>query len=114
MDKSKIEVFTSPTCPYCPSAVKVANEVAKERADVIVEELDTYSDEGSRKALQFQVMTVPTVFVNGPMHNEILAISGVPSKEKLNELVDISQGKKIIREEKPFLTRFWEKIKGLD
>jgi len=34
MEKSKIEVFTSPTCPHCPSAVKLAKELEQERDDV--------------------------------------------------------------------------------
>lgn len=115
MTKTKIQVFTSPTCPHCPGAMKIAKEVSKERDDVFVEELSTATPEGSKKAMQFQISTVPTVFVKGPMHNQILAITGVPSKEKLNELIDISQGKKEIEKEKEgFLRSFWGKIKGLD
>ena len=96
MEKSIIEVFTSPTCPHCPNAVKVAEEISKERQDVIVKNLSTALPEGNLKARKFNILSVPTVFVKGPGHEEILAIRGVPSKMKLNELLDISQGLKKI------------------
>ena len=114
MEKSKIEVFTSPTCPYCPSAMEIIGEVARERSDVFVDEINMALPEGMDKAKQFQVIITPTVFVKGPMHNEILAVAGTPSKARLNELIDISQGKKKLKEDKGFFERVFEKIKGWD
>jgi hypothetical protein len=48
--KSKIEVFTSPTCPFCPSALKLALEIEKERSDVKVLESSTGTNQGQRRA----------------------------------------------------------------
>jgi len=57
-----------------------------------VEELSTALPNGNAKAKEFDIHTVPTVFVKGDAHPEILAIRGVPSKRKLIELIEISQG----------------------
>ena len=41
----KIEVFTSPTCPYCPMAIEVVEEAKKEFGDEIdVEKIDIMVD----------------------------------------------------------------------
>ena len=90
--EAKIEVFTSPTCPHCPGAKKAVEEVVSKRDDVSYRELSTVTKEGSEKAKAFQIYSVPTIFIKGPAVDEILAIRGVPSIEKLNELIDISLG----------------------
>ena len=94
METAEIEVFTSPTCPFCPGAKKAVEEVAKERNDVSYSELNVATPEGSIKAREFEVFSVPTIFVRGPAVNEIMALKGIPSKEKLNELIDIGVGLK--------------------
>ena len=35
---TKIEVFTSPTCPHCPAAVKVVEEAKKQIEGIEIEE----------------------------------------------------------------------------
>ena len=65
--------------------------------------------EGRRKAQQFEIYSVPTIFIKGPKHDEILAIRGNPSRERLRELIEISQGKKEIKEGKSFLQKIKEK-----
>ena len=94
MEKSRIEIFTSPTCPHCPGALELAREVEREREDVEVVELSTLSEEGRTKAQEFGVMSVPTIFVKGPKHGEILGFRGAPSKERLIKAVEISLGLK--------------------
>ena len=54
MEKSRIEIFTSPTCPHCPGALELAREVEREREDVEVVELSTLSEEGRKKAQEFE------------------------------------------------------------
>lgn len=87
----KIEVFTSPTCPHCPSAVMLAQNVAKERADVKVVISSTATSEGSKRARLMDVMTVPTIFVKGSEFDRI-GFRGTPPKSKLLDAVDISLG----------------------
>jgi thioredoxin 1 len=98
MEKTLIEVFTSPTCPHCPSAKKVVEEVFSERGDVIMREMNSVNLEVQSKMQEFQISSVPTIFIKGPGHGEILAMQGTPSKERLMELIDLSQGKKNLEE----------------
>lgn len=75
----KIEVFTSPTCPYCPMAIEVVNQAKKELGDAIeVEKIDIMVDR--EKAIEYGLMAVPAIAVNG-----ILTFVGAPSKEELME-----------------------------
>lgn len=75
----KIEVFTSPTCPYCPMAIEVVNEAKKELGDAIeVEKIDIMVDR--EKAIEYGLMAVPAIAING-----ILTFVGAPSKEELME-----------------------------
>lgn len=106
---TKIEVFTSPTCPYCPSAVKLAKEVEKERDEVKVIEQSTATKEGNRRAKLLNVMSVPTVFVKGPEFDRI-GFRGTPPKDKLLEAIDISLGLKEWEPPKSFLEKLKEKI----
>jgi len=93
MEKSIIEVFTSPTCPHCPSAINLTSQVKEEREDVELHIWSTSTEEGVERARQFNVFSVPTIFVRGPGHNEILAFKGAPSKERLNKAINITLGK---------------------
>jgi thioredoxin 1 len=75
----KIEVFTSPTCPYCPMAVEVIGEAKKELGDAIeVEKIDIMVDR--EKAIEYGLMAVPAIAING-----VLTFVGAPSKEELME-----------------------------
>lgn len=105
--KSKIEVFTSPTCPHCPTALRLAKEVESERDDVKVIETSTGTQQGHRRAEQFNIMTVPTVFVKGPKH-DIIGFRGPPMKKELLHAIDISLGLSKLPEKKQgFLSRIF-------
>ena len=59
-----LEVFTSKNCPYCPKAIEVANEAVKELgSDVDYKQYDI--DENMDKVREYQIMSVPTIVVNG-------------------------------------------------
>lgn len=109
MEKSKVEVFTSPTCPHCPSAKNLAKQVEKEREDIEVKELSTATDEGMKKAQHYGIMSVPTLLINGPAYSEPIGMRGTPSKQGLNKAVNISLGLEEWKEEKGL----FEKLKGL-
>jgi len=108
--QSTITVFTSPTCPHCPGAVKLANKIKEEKDNVNVRVISTATSEGISLAKKYEIYSVPTIFVKGDGHDEILAIKGIPSQKKLIELVDISLGNKKIEEEQKssFLKKFFE------
>ena len=63
---TKVEVFTSPTCPHCPAAVQVVDEAKAKLGDAIDVE-----------------MAVPAIAIN----NEIQFI-GAPSLEELLEKLE--------------------------
>ncbi len=62
----KIEVYFSPVCPHCPGAKKLVAEVAaRYGGKVEVEEVNTYTAEGIERGMANEVMSVPTVFIDG-------------------------------------------------
>jgi len=73
----KIEVFTSPSCPYCPMAVELVDEVKKEMPDDLeVEKIDIMVDR--EKAIEYGLMAVPAIALNG-----VVRFVGAPGKEEL-------------------------------
>ena len=46
--KHKIEVFTSPTCPHCPGAVKVVEEAKEKLGDEIEVQILSIADPANR------------------------------------------------------------------
>ena len=62
----KIEVYFSPVCPHCPGAKTLVAEVAtRYGGKVEVEEVNTYTAEGIKRGMANEVMSVPTVFIDG-------------------------------------------------
>lgn len=82
-----VEIFTSPTCVYCPGAKKVLEEVTKDSEDILVFEHSSATQEGRQRAQEFGISSVPTIFVSSPGNKEILAFQGIPSKNKLAEAI---------------------------
>jgi small redox-active disulfide protein 1 len=75
----EIEVYTSPTCPYCPHAIKLLNDVAPSfDQNVVVEEVNSWSEEGQTRALKYGIMAVPTIVINGK-----IKFVGLPKKDEL-------------------------------
>lgn len=73
----KIEVFTSPSCPYCPMAVELVEEVKKEMPhDVEYEKIDIMQDR--EKAVKYNLMAVPAIAIEG-----VVKFVGAPTKEEL-------------------------------
>lgn len=73
----KVEVFTSPSCPYCPMAVQVVEEVEKEMPnDLEVEKIDIMVDR--EKAIEYGLMAVPAIALNG-----VVRFVGAPNKDEL-------------------------------
>ncbi|MEN4006260.1 MAG: MJ0307 family thioredoxin [Methanobacteriaceae archaeon] len=77
----KVEVFTSPLCPYCPMAIKVVDEVKIEMYDDIeVEKIDIMKNQA--KANEYRLTAVPAVAING-----VVKFFGAPSKEELKRAI---------------------------
>jgi len=79
----KIEVFTSPSCPYCPMAVELVDEVKKEMPDDIeVEKIDIMKNR--EKAIEYNLMAVPAIALDG-----VVKFVGAPTKEELVKVIKI-------------------------
>jgi thioredoxin 1 len=77
----KIEVFTSPSCPYCPMAVQLVEDVKKDMTeDIEIEKIDIMVDQ--EKAREYGLMAVPAIALNG-----VVKFVGSPGKEELVEAI---------------------------
>ena len=73
----KLEVFKSPSCPYCPMAVDLVEEVKLEMPDKLdIEVIDIMKDR--EKAIEYNLMAVPAIALNG-----VVKFVGAPTKEEL-------------------------------
>lgn len=62
----KVEVFTSDSCPHCPMAVRVAEEGKKQvDVDVDLEIVNVNTPDNRQRAIDYQIMAVPTIAING-------------------------------------------------
>jgi len=83
-----IEIFTSPTCPYCPAAKALVDMVAKAQEDVTVVEHTPMTAEGRKRSKEFGITSVPTIHVSGEGSKEIVGVKGLPKKETLLKMID--------------------------
>ncbi len=78
-----IQVFVTPTCPYCPQAVVLAHQMAiaspMVRADMVE------AMEFPHLAAKYQVMAVPRTVINGIIHIE----GAVPESVIVEKLQDM-------------------------
>lgn len=81
----KVEVFSTNSCPHCPSAIDAA-QVAKNKLgdaiDVEVVKIDE-SEENRKRAIEYQIMAVPTIVINGEV-----TFVGAPSDDELIEKLE--------------------------
>ncbi|MDJ0270257.1 MAG: thioredoxin family protein [Aigarchaeota archaeon] len=57
-----IQVFVTPTCPYCPGAVRIAHQMALENENIVADMIESL--EFPYLANRYQVMAVPKVVIN--------------------------------------------------
>lgn len=61
-DQVHIQVFVTPTCPYCPHAVRTAHQMAIENENITADMVEVL--EFPHLANRYQVMTVPKIVIN--------------------------------------------------
>lgn len=76
----KVEVFTSPTCPHCPGAVKAVEAAKEEVSDLEIDICNVNDEQNRQKAINYGIMAVPSIVINGAVE-----FVGAPT---LNELLD--------------------------
>ena len=76
----KVEVFSTNSCPHCPSAIDAA-QVAKyklgDAIDMEVVKIDE-SEENRQRAIDYQIMAVPTIVIDGEV-----TFVGAPGEDEL-------------------------------
>lgn len=78
---TKVTVLTTKSCPYCPAAKRVWQDLKKDNK-FDYEEVDAMSPEGQRLVERHGIMSVPTSLVDGKV-----AFNGVPDKNAALKLV---------------------------
>lgn len=61
-DKVHIRVFVTPTCPYCPAAVRIAHKFAMINPNIKADMIESY--EFTEMADKYKVQGVPRVVIN--------------------------------------------------
>ncbi|GAA5818508.1 MAG: MJ0307 family thioredoxin [Methanobrevibacter sp. CfCl-M3] len=73
----KVEVFTSPTCPYCPMAEEVVMKAKDQLKDEMnVEVVNIMEDK--KRATDYGIMAVPAIAING-----VVEFVGAPTLDDL-------------------------------
>lgn len=70
-------------------------------------EYDTFTEEGSTKAREYEVAGVPSIFVSGSAIAQKVLIEGAPSKEELLQAIEMAQGKRSIEKPKAFFEKLF-------
>ncbi len=96
MEKAKVMLFTSPTCPHCPHAKKFINNFKSERSDFELIEYSTLSHDGEKAAQKYDVMSVPTFIIKGPGFPDPIGLRGTQTSEVMHKYIDIALGNKTL------------------
>jgi len=96
---SNLKVFVTPTCPYCPNSVILANQIAIELKGKVFSEC-VEANENQELSMKFGVSSVPHTFINNDVNTGFV---GFPGEKKfiefLMENVGNEEYKKIKKEE---------------
>ncbi|MFH0876132.1 MAG: thioredoxin fold domain-containing protein [archaeon] len=92
MSKSTVYLFTSPTCPHCTKAKELIKPYLAKRKDISYTEFSTATEEGKKRAKEYEVQNVPTYIIIGPEYPHPIGLVGVQSENVLNKYVNMSLG----------------------
>lgn len=85
----KMQVFVTPTCPYCPQAVVLAHQMAMESPMVQAEMVEAM--EFPILADQFGVSGVPHTVINAGMGDVIGAVPEAALRQKIQQAMEAQQ-----------------------
>lgn len=111
MEKAKVYLFTSPTCPNCPPAKKFMENFKGQRDDFVYHDISTASPKGQRQAQNFGIRSVPTFVIKGPGYPDPIGLVGVQSDKSMNKYLDVSLGLREVEEKKSLRDKLREGIK---
>jgi small redox-active disulfide protein 1 len=80
----KVEVFSTNSCPHCPAAIEAAQEAKDKLGDAIDVEVFKIDEsmENRQKAIDYQIMAVPTIVIDG----EVTFVGAPMADELIHEL----------------------------
>ncbi|VVC72168.1 Thioredoxin [uncultured archaeon] len=81
-DSVYLEVVTSPNCVHSPKAMRVARNIARKQANLILLEVSIATNEGLERAKEYNVQATPTIAINGKV-----AFVGVPTPQALHDII---------------------------
>jgi len=82
--KVKIEIYTSPTCPYCPAALRMLQKAIDIYGNTIeVTKIDISTPDGQELAAFYDVQATPTIIMNG-----IVKFRGETSESSLYDEIE--------------------------
>ena len=83
----KVEVFSTNSCPHCPSAIEAAQKAKDKLGDAIDVETIKIDEsmENRQRAIDYQIMAVPTIVIDGDVANKIV---GAPTESELIEKLE--------------------------
>lgn len=82
---AQVQVYTTPSCPYCVMAKRLLSQKG-----VVYEEIDVSHDQAKRVWLvqQSGQRTVPQIFIDGKAYGGFTDISALDRQGKLDPLLD--------------------------
>lgn len=81
-----LKLFTQPSCLKCPAAKAVVKKIEHK---VKVEQYDITSEDGLAEALEYNVMSTPSIIIIDKDKNVLGEFLGkVPTIEELNKIID--------------------------
>ena len=80
----KLKLFTLPSCPQCPTAKKVAEELIKQRTDLTLDVLDLSDVNNMTAALMLQIVSTPSFVID----DTPIFIGELPTLKALNEKIE--------------------------
>ena len=75
----KLKVFTLPTCKNCPTAKKIAQEIAGKYGLEFLE-VDISTSDGELEGLMYQIMSTPSIAID----YEVISRGNILSREELD------------------------------
>lgn len=85
--KAQVLVFSTPTCPACPSAKALVGDLVKDMGDAIAY-LDIDASSDVELARQYRIQAVPTIVVLYPGGEIVDIFVGTPPESTLQAALD--------------------------
>jgi len=77
----RLQVFVTPTCPYCPAAVRMAHKIAMENTNITADMVE--ATEFPHLSLKYNVRGVPRTMIGEQFHVE----GAVPEKQFVEQVI---------------------------